>query len=621
MSAGTFAWSIDGVCDNTMEAERVLIDYTSLSANVTADDMETALWFENSPLCSNVTFVNSTGVGITIDYQCLMDIDGGEYFVFNNNATWIECEAIDWNTSINPVCDYNNQLELTLNETDWKNYDFIVWETEGMSPLWSSWISKIGVRGHNIYGYTNTWEDKWWYEDPSTQLRFYRSYYRGFFNDTTGYLYSPLGRNETGATNSLVNNTHHGQSGFRFMNYSEWYNLTKDLNLLQGRLHIDPNQVETAFNYHQWNESTTYSFILKKMKLVREENKYDSIDCAVPLSIEEITKNPYSYGGWIVNLTVSRVPTNFEVLDYANDYYETFYQPYGYSRLNRIITHIVADTDSYALRVTDYYDDVAQEFANVDMWDEIYLVGRIGAPHVLDLIYDITKTGNNVRIPYDEEITDLWDYMSTDVDSGYSYFLRSNITDYGCKFVKARLVKEDYFIYDFGADSNAGMGYIFSNEDLCSSGFGCEISWEIPYSADYPASNEYDMIMIGQLCKETPTTYHFHPSGLAWDEQGLQGDGICQLPFEEDSGVYGEYVCKISPTFFTIWQWKQENTWYTVLVGIIIVMALVGFVLWSLWSVKQQNISIEAVISILIIILAVVMILGILSNDSGALIP
>ena len=205
------------------------------------------------------------------------------------------------------------------------------------------------------------------------------------------------------------------------------------------------------------------------------------------------------------------------------------------------------------------------------------------------LVYGVEESGVAEEIDYYEEIGDLWDYMSSDYYAGYSYFLRSNYTDYGCKFVKIRLDKDDYFIYDFGADSNAGLGYIFSNEDLCSTGFGCEISWEFPYNASSPASNTYDLVAVGQLCKHQISSYYFQPSGLAWDENAFTGDGICSLEFEYYKGDFDDQPCRISPTWYAVYSAEGLTGYAPLLLGIGFGLLVFGAIFISIGYSKKQS--------------------------------
>lgn len=583
------AWSIDGVCDNSVEAERTLIDFTGFSTNVTTDVVNTVLWSETD--CFNITFVNSTGVGIALDYQCLYDKTvaeeiTGEYLIFDKNQTYYECEALGWDSETYPICDPENKLLFTFNESDWEDYDFAVWEFENANDLWGSYFTAISWRGANLFGYENSLESKWEFNPPQMQLRLYNSFYVGLYNATTGELFSPLGRTEEAGSSDMINSDYTGEA-LTFYPYDQWHNITKDLNFIQSRWHIDSGDSFARSDLYDFGE-TSFNFILKSFKLVRKENQYDSTDCAVKMTIDDINTNPYFYGNWIVNVTGSRVPTNFDIVDYSNDYLETLFVPYGYDRLRRDVLFTIADSSSNAIRVGDGNYPLASVFENVSMWERINVIGKVAYPSVINLIYSIEETGITETIPYHEEIPDLWDYMSSEAVAGFNYFLRPNDTEYGCKFVKVKINKGDYFFYDYGSNENAGLSFLFSTEDLCSTGFGCELSFEVPYNSTFPVNDDYDMISIGVLCKQNPYEFSYTPSGLAFDEYGFVGDGICSLDFEYYKGDFDDQPCRISPTWYAVYSAEGLTGYSPLILGLGFGLLLLGSVLIAVGYSRKQ---------------------------------
>lgn len=555
------AWSIDGTCGNAVENTKTLVDFTNFSSNVTAQNVIDGLWMEaTGEGCTNIVFVNSTGVGFEINFSCLSANDIGEYPLLNKKNSWYECEAISWNKSINPLCNESEKLKHYFNETDWMSYDFAVVNfDDGLDDSLNADTNFYNWRGENIFGFAQDDADKWHLVNTAS-CRFYETKFISLFDSSENNLYLSLSTTEHGKTGSYFKTDGDGNN-VMFVNSTEFHEQADAENFIAIRWNFDSDAIRMT--------EDTYSFVLKSVKMVKKETKYNSVDCAVPMSIENITKHPYHYSGWIVNVTGSRVPLNIGSFDGGGDSLIYAYSGYGYYKIPREISFGIVDNNGWFLPVGELDNHIEDSFNATEMWEQLTITGKIFYGYTIYDVYNVDKSGNIVPVDY-EEIPNYIEYFENKTDYTVDYFAYNN-ENLGCRFSKMMYHGGDYWF-----DEMTNLDYDYSAMDLFSKdlvcdyyGYGCLNVGIISYLNNYTLNDKYDLILLGGMCVSKDYINFFHPVGYAFDEYGLRGDGICNLEFESYKGNYEETSCRINPTFYALYLSDASSLFNPIVTGIL----------------------------------------------------
>ena len=596
--ARSLGWTIDGTCDNAVESSRTLVDFANFSSNVTFQNVIDGLQIETVDNgCANITFVNSSGIGFSLNFTCLDENDLGEYPLINKKTSWFECESVGWDSNINSACNSSNKLEHYFNESDWMDYDFaVITFSDNLGEVFTVGSDFYGWRGENIFGAAQDDSDKWALKNTAS-ARFYENKFIGLFNSSENQLYMPLSSTNYTRTGSYFKTDSDGNSIY-FVNNTEFHDYADLHNFIGVRWNFD---VENTI------EHETYNFVIKNVTLVKKENHLSSIDCAVNLPIENITKNPYKYSGWIVNVTGSRVPINIVAFDEAGDSLIYAYKDWGYYKINREITFGIADSGGWYLPVGNLFGHIQDDFNNTQMWEQVTITGKILYSMLLFDIFDVAKSGDIVQVPY-EIVPDFSDYYANHT-SIIDRYLGYSSENEGCRFAKFLFKKDDFIIDDMpNSDYNYSNFdfYMQPSADLCDYyGYGCFISGIIPYTNGTQPTNDYDLILLGGICMNRDYFNSIYLVGYALDEYGMKGDGICSLEFESYKGIFEDIPCRINPTFYAsylsdasalfnpivtgilgiilvgltvlMFAGKLESKWYMVMVGLLLLSTFVYY--------------------------------------------